>query len=106
MSELKPCPFCGNTEPLVMGASDGWYVVCDMPETCCVKSGYDTREEAIAAWNRRDTSDLRKLEDRLFALGEMAKGPCFVCGYNGPNYFQPDVHKCAERHHKLYKRGE
>ena len=41
------------------------------------------------------------LEDRLFALGEMENSPCFCCGYNGPGYFQPDQHPCAERHHKL-----
>jgi|688.fasta_scaffold412798_5 hypothetical protein len=23
------------------------------------------------------------------------EAPCCVCGYNGPNYFQPSVHKCA-----------
>jgi hypothetical protein len=44
----------------------------------------------------------KALEDRLFALGEMHKAPCFCCGYNGPNYYQPSVHKCAARHHKLY----
>lgn len=44
-----------------------------------------------------------KLEDMLFKLGAMEQAPCFCCGYNGPGYFQPDTHKCAQRHHKLYK---
>jgi len=47
---------------------------------------------------------IEKLEDMLFTLGAMEKPPCFVCGYNGPGYFQPDKHPCAERHHKLRKR--
>jgi hypothetical protein len=26
--------------------------------------------------------------------------PCFVCGYNGPGYFQPDNHPCAKLYHE------
>ena len=47
---------------------------------------------------------IAELEDRLFALGEMEHSPCFCCGYNGPNYYQPSAHPCAERHHRLYER--
>ena len=46
---------------------------------------------------------IRRLEDRLFKLGAMMEAPCFCCGYAGANYYQPSVHKCAERHHNLYK---
>ena len=28
------------------------------------------------------------------------QAPCYRCGYNGPLYFQPDTHKCAEKYHK------
>ena len=24
---------------------------------------------------------------------------CFICGYNGANYFQPSIHACARRYH-------
>lgn len=48
---------------------------------------------------------VENLENRLFELGEMKNAPCFVCGYNGPGYFQPDKHPCADRHHKLCKPG-
>ena len=44
---------------------------------------------------------IEKLEDMLFKLNAMKDAPCFCCGYNGPNYFQPSVHPCAERHHRL-----
>ena len=47
----------------------------------------------IHSWN---------LEDKLFRLGAMNEPPCFICGYNGQGYYQPDQHPCAERHHKLY----
>lgn len=44
------------------------------------------------------------LENTLFVLGAMNNAPCFCCGYNGVGYYQPDIHKCAERHHALYKK--
>lgn len=47
---------------------------------------------------------IRKLEDMLFEMGAMTKSPCFCCGYNGPGFYQPETHPCAERHHKLYRR--
>jgi hypothetical protein len=37
--------------------------------------------------------------ERLQAIavkhGLWKEAPCCLCGYNGPNYFQPSVHKCA-----------
>jgi len=44
---------------------------------------------------------IAELEDMLFALDAMSDPPCFVCGYNGSGYFQPETHPCAERHHRL-----
>lgn len=46
---------------------------------------------------------IRKLEDRLIELGEFENAPCFICGYNGDGYYQPDKHKCAKRYHKIFK---
>jgi hypothetical protein len=44
-------------------------------------------------------SDARKQIERLRTVavkrGLWKEAPCCVCGYNGPNYFQPSVHKCA-----------
>lgn len=44
---------------------------------------------------------ITKLEDMLFERGAMNEPPCFCCGYNGPGYYQPSTHPCAERHHRL-----
>ena len=44
---------------------------------------------------------IAKLEDMLFERGAMNEPPCFCCGYNGPGYYQPSTHPCAERHHRL-----
>lgn len=49
---------------------------------------------------------LERMADRLFKLGEMEKSPCFYCGYNGPNYYQPSVHPCAARHHAALEEAE
>ena len=45
--------------------------------------------------------EIERLEDMLFAAGRMEQPPCFVCGYDGPDYYKPDKHSCAARHHKL-----
>lgn len=62
--------------------------------------------EAVAEM-RAELADLRArlvaTENVAFALGAMNCPPCFICGYNGPNYYQPEVHSCAERHHKYYR---
>lgn len=55
--------------------------------------------EIVAARERIMLARIAELEDRLFANGDMGSAPCFCCGYNGPGYFQPNVHPCAARHH-------
>lgn len=29
------------------------------------------------------------------------QAPCYICNYNGPEYYQPSVHKCAEFYHEV-----
>ena len=59
MSELKNCPFCGSKA--ILHTSNGlWGAACDGME-CCIGlllqspgcCDYETKEEAIEAWNRR-----------------------------------------------------
>ncbi len=33
-------------------------------------------------------------------LKRFQKAPCYICGYNGPNYYQPEVHDCAGLYHE------
>lgn len=57
--ELKPCPYCGNYPLLRQDASE-WRVEC-IGEGCeCLPSTwfYDTKEEAIEAWNRRAADEV------------------------------------------------
>ena len=57
---LKPCPLCGSSARVYDdGAGDldsvpAWIAACDDEDGCgCETAFFDTREEAIAAWNRR-----------------------------------------------------
>lgn len=87
---LKPCPFCGGTdaglennpylddndEPIP--GEDCWYVShrCDGEHTVniCTHTQSPTRENAIAAWNRRPSADPAAVEAaRAAALEEAAK---------------------------------
>ncbi len=53
-SSLKPCPFCGGKATAFQASGEADYAAmvgcgeCDVGTTC-----FETREEAIEAWNRR-----------------------------------------------------
>lgn len=50
-------------------------------------------------------AQVEALQELLFERGAMEDAPCFVCGYNGQGYFQPDKHACAARHHEAIDRA-
>jgi hypothetical protein len=80
MSELKPCPFCGNDKAMSVGRSndvyheedcecrgdnDNWHAVfCDAASKhrgCGAACGFQpTRTAAIEAWNRRESQTENK----------------------------------------------
>lgn len=78
---LKPCPFCGGTARVY--GPVGWYRQYCISHSCSVfyggsgdfTVGSKTKEQAIAAWNRRATeADLRAEVERLrSALKSIAK---------------------------------
>lgn len=60
MINLKPCPFCGNSniyllKEVAKGYDDQYKVVCNANwNGCGASSGYyDSTHEAVDAWNRR-----------------------------------------------------
>lgn len=62
-------------------------------------------EELLAAV--RDASLWRKhISKRSTWRREFEKAPCFICGYNGAGYYQPDTHKCAEQYHAAMKEAK
>jgi len=53
MESLRECPLCGSEAEI--SKWKGWYVACKNTEPCgclCMHD-FDTKEEAINAWNRR-----------------------------------------------------
>lgn len=55
--QIKPCPFCGGTDLYI----DGGAFLQDF-EVRCMKCGgrvcyFNTRVDALAAWNRRVTDE-------------------------------------------------
>ena len=56
MTELRKCPFCGGeAETYPYYCPDGWYIGCG--ECSCDLGVFDTKEEAIEAWNKRVSCD-------------------------------------------------
>lgn len=60
MSELKPCPYCGERSDIVVASHpivDGWGVTCGACHASSYVPATDDDQydetEAIAAWNRR-----------------------------------------------------
>jgi Lar family restriction alleviation protein len=52
--ELKPCPFCGGTGELEVGSIGRIRLVVCNNNDCLVEGPIGhSRDEAIAAWNRR-----------------------------------------------------
>ena len=52
-NELKPCPFCGSTRVIVDTTILGAYTAECLDCCAIISHCYPTKEDAIAAWNRR-----------------------------------------------------
>lgn len=53
-----------------------------------------------AAEIERLRAENKRLRDGLPMHPELfEEGPCYLCGYNGPGYYQPQTHPCAARYH-------
>ena len=50
--ELKPCPFCGKEARMVQNGYEHHHVQC--VGCACHTMSYETSEEAIRTWNRRE----------------------------------------------------
>lgn len=58
-TDLKPCPFCGETASIVRVPSNviRWVVICD-DDKCAARGSLEHgTADAIAAWNRRVPTD-------------------------------------------------
>lgn len=57
--DLKPCPFCGSELVTIVENKGQYSVMCALPYGYCnAKQGwYQSKEQAIRAWNRRATNE-------------------------------------------------
>ena len=56
MTDLKPCPFCGETATVSYNTVFDFVPWCKNPD-CILNDltlGYETEEKAIEAWNRSE----------------------------------------------------
>lgn len=85
MTELLPCPFCGGEAKIVCVNTDrydDWYVYCPSEDDCPASVEtlmYETKEEAVAAWNTRAERTCRNVG--YYIDGTRLK--CSECDYNG-----------------------
>lgn len=62
--------------------------------------GYETQDRVHAAllaiWPNppAQAAQMDRIDKRRFE-----KAPCYLCGYNGPGYYQPNTHPCAAKYH-------
>lgn len=63
----------------------------------------ETHATKLAARDARVVQLQEKLQQflpKLIDNKQFEQAPCYLCGYNGPNYYQPDVHFCAKQYQK------
>ncbi len=75
MSELKPCPFCGDEaviEQLDEDYNDEWCIYCLNSDGECKMQPctqiYETQEDAIEAWNTRALTPAQEHAEELALL--------------------------------------
>ena len=67
MTELRKCPFCGGEAKIyrrqLNWLLDDYKVECC--SCCCSTDIYDTKQEAIEAWNKRVTPTTKEIEEYI-----------------------------------------
>lgn len=96
-------PWQGPGVSLVQGRSS--QLPCtDEGDGVCVGEHTTTTIAAEAAGEierlRAEVRRLRLLHLSRIDCKRFAQSPCYICGYNGAGYYQPDVHPCAKAFHE------
>ena len=105
LTELLPCPFCGDNHATTTYTRDGRLVVCT---SCGAKSGNyyhgpkhlpSADERAIAAWNRRASQAAPAPSDHLVSVGKasgMVEARVSLAARQIRQTLRDYGHRCAE----------
>lgn len=55
---------------------------------------------AILAHIEAQEAEIKRLRKLAMTTHLFEEAPCFLCGYNGPGYYQPEQHPCAALYHE------
>ena len=107
MTELEPCPFCGEATGIIVIPEIGgecFYLLCG---ECGSRSSYENSEaEAIAAWNHRANPLADKLAEALepFADGDVdASGTAVILYVDASQAIMKAIDTLAE--YRAQKKG-
>ena len=62
---LLPCPFCGDGQPCLSQKTEPLAFLVRCLRCLVSTSGFRTKQEAIAAWNRRDSDQKQRMIDAI-----------------------------------------
>lgn len=112
--EIKPCPFCGNSNGLRVSGSTFYCVVCDNCDTFGPTMG--TKEKAIELWNAAPRKEDTKMEQNCGScvhISGKVDGKVYCCKkidlnhsckyWEALNPFGDSSHTCTECKHRYYK---
>lgn len=55
---------------------------------------------ALLAHVDAQAAEIKRLRKLAMTTHLFEEAPCFLCGYNGPGYYQPEQHPCAALYHE------
>ena len=94
MTDLLPCPFCGNDAALVRASNslnNYLFVQCLNNDCVCESDFYTTEADAIAAWNRRAPTVPDEVREAISHLEAFSTTMIFMV--NGGNTPDDDPYK-------------
>lgn len=61
---------------------------------------------AILAHVQAQAAEIKRLRKLAMTTHLFEEAPCFLCGYSGPGYYQPEQHPCAALYHVAMEEKE
>lgn len=61
---------------------------------------------AILAHVDAQAAEIKRLRKLAMSTHLFEEAPCFLCGYNGPGYYQPEQHPCAALYHEAMEESD